>query len=269
MCYYNGVKIIHSEFIRLKNMEKAIAQYEFLNKPLLIGFDYQNIPVLKRVEGKEDFEIVEMEWGFLPAYIKTREQANKFRQGYKKENGGWQEPIITLNATSEEMLFENKIYRDAALHRRCLVLSSGFYEWRHVFPIGKKTGKPIKTAVKYPYHIGVKGSEYFYMAAIYNPWTDQATGEHVDTCAIVTTAANPLMEQIHNTRKRMPAILTENLAWQWLSGNPDEAQISTIGHFQFPAREMEACTIVKDFREAPDPAETFEYADLPPLVISA
>ena len=141
MCYYNGVKVTDSEFIRLKNFEKAIAQYDFLSKPLHIGFDYQCIPVLKRVDKKEDFEIVEMEWGFLPPYIKTREQAEKFRMGYKKENGEWQEPILTLNAKSEEMLFEKKMYRDAALHRRCLILSTGFYEWRQVHSIGKKTGK--------------------------------------------------------------------------------------------------------------------------------
>ncbi|MEP7107269.1 MAG: SOS response-associated peptidase [Ferruginibacter sp.] len=262
MCYYNGVKVTHSEFIRLKAIEKAIAQYDFLSKPLLIGFDYQPIPVLKRVEGKQDFDVVEMEWGFLPPYIKTREQAARFRQGYKKENGQWQEPILTLNATSEEMLFERKMFREAALYRRCLVLSTGFYEWRHVFPIGKKTGKPLKTAVKYPYRILVKDREYFFLAGIYTPWKDEATGEYVETCAIVTTAANNLMEQIHNTRKRMPTILTEDLAWDWLFGELDETRISEIGRFQFPAQEMAAYTIVKDFREAFDPTAAFGYQDI-------
>ncbi len=269
MCYYNGVKIAHSEFIRLKNIEKAIAQYDFLNKPLLIGFDYQNIPVLKRVEEKAAFDIVEMEWGFLPPYIKTREQADKFRLGYKKENGQWQEPILTLNAKSEEMLFKNKMYRDAALHRRCLVLSTGFYEWRHVHPIGKKTGKPLKTAIKYPYRIGVKNREYFFLAGIYTPWKDEATGEYVETCSIVTTAANKLMEQIHNSRKRMPAILTDDLAWEWLLGDPDESRIAEIGSFQFPSQEMEAYTIAKDFRETPDPSQFYEYEDLPVLSFNA
>ena len=60
-----------------------------MNKDLLIGFDYGKSAVLKRIEGEEDFEIVEMEWGFLPDYIRNREQAEKFRTGYKKENGDW------------------------------------------------------------------------------------------------------------------------------------------------------------------------------------
>ena len=87
MCYYNGQKVTRSEFIRLKNLEKVIAKYSFLNKDLLIGFDYGKSAVLKRIDGEEDFEIVEMEWGILPGYIRNRELATKFRTGYKKENG--------------------------------------------------------------------------------------------------------------------------------------------------------------------------------------
>jgi len=265
MCYYNGQKVTRSEFIRLKNLEKAISQYPFLNRDLNIGFDYGNGAVLKKIEGQEEFEIVEMEWGFLPGYIRNRQQAEKFRTGYKKENGQWQQPILTLNAMSEEMLLHNKMYQDAALKRRCLVLSSGFYEWRHVFPVGKKTGKPLKTAIKYPYHIGVKGREYFFMAGIWQPWKDIETGEYVETFSIVTTSANKLMEQIHNSKKRMPTILTEGLAWEWLFGEIGEQRITEIATFQFPAEQMEACTISKDFRNALDPAEAFIYEDLPPL----
>ncbi|MEP7143656.1 MAG: SOS response-associated peptidase family protein [Ferruginibacter sp.] len=268
MCYYNGVKVIRSEFIRLKSLEKALANYDFLSKPLHIGFDYSNVPVIKRMEEVEDFDILQMEWGFLPSYIKTREQATKFRMGYKKDNGQFQPPILTLNAVGEELLFPNKMYKDAALKRRCLVLSTGFYEWRHIFPLNKKTGLPLKTAVKYPYHIGLKGKEYFYIAGIYNPWTDTATGEHIETLALVTTAANTLMKQIHNSKERMPAILTEDLAWEWLFNDLEEKRITEIATYQFPAEQMEACTIGKDFREALEPTERFTYENLPALDIA-
>ena len=100
MCYYNnGQKVTRSEFIRLKSLEKVIAKYSFLNRDLLIGFDYSKSAVLKRIEGEEDFEIVEMEWGFLPGYIRNREQAEKFRTGYKRDDGQWQHPILTLKAS--------------------------------------------------------------------------------------------------------------------------------------------------------------------------
>ena len=29
MCYYNGQKVTHAEFIRLKQLEKALAKYDF------------------------------------------------------------------------------------------------------------------------------------------------------------------------------------------------------------------------------------------------
>jgi putative SOS response-associated peptidase YedK len=50
----------------------------------------------------------------------------------------------------------------------------------------------------------------------------------VDTCAIVTTQANLFMEQIHNSKKRMPTILTDDLAWEWMFGKLTEKRISEI-----------------------------------------
>lgn len=250
MCYYNGVKVTKAEYIRLKQLEKAVAKYDFLNRDLHIGFEYSNVPVCKRVDGVEDFDIVEMEWGFIPGYIKTREEALKMRLGYKGSNGVFKPPMITLNAVSEELLLPNKIYRQATLHRRCLVLSTGFYEWQHVFPLNKRTGQPVKTAIKYPYHITVKDKGYFFIAGIWQPWTDIATGEHIETVSLVTTKANKLMEQIHNTKKRMPTILNEDLAYEWLLGDLSEERITEIATWQFPAEDMDACTVAKDFREA-------------------
>jgi len=265
MCYYNGQKVMRAEFIRLKQLEKAVAKYDFLGRDLQIGFDYSQNAVLKAVPDKEDFDIVQMEWGFIPPYLKTRQDVYNMRNGYKDAAGGFRPPILTLNAVSEELVKPGKIYRDAALKRRCLVLSTGFFEWRHLFPTGKKTGKPLKTAVKYPYHIKVKDQEYFYMAAIWQPWTDKETGEYVESFAIVTTSANPLMEQVHNSKKRMPTILDEELAYEWLFGELDEARISAIAKTQFPANRMEACSIAKDFRDTLEPAKHFAYEDLPAL----
>jgi putative SOS response-associated peptidase YedK len=264
MCYYNGQKVTRVEFIRLKQLEKALANYDFLQYDLQIGFDYGTSAVLKKVPDQEDFDIVKMEWGFLPGYIKTREQALRMRKGYKDEKG-FHPPILTLNAVGEELLLAGKIYRDAALHRRCLILSSGFYEWRHIFPVNKRTGEPLKTAVKYPYHIGLKNREYFYMAGIWNPWTDRETGEHLETFAIVTTRANSLMEKVHNSKKRMPTILDEDLAYEWLFGPADEKRIREIAISQYPAEKMDACSIAKDFIQSLDPASPFVYEDLPAL----
>jgi putative SOS response-associated peptidase YedK len=40
--------------------------------------------------------------------------------------------------------------------------------------------------------------------------------------SILTTAANPLMEEIHNTKKRMPVILSPEAEKSWISPMPSE-----------------------------------------------
>ena len=113
MCYYNGQKVTREEFIRLKQLEKAIAKYDFLNRDLQVGFDYSMNAVLKPVPDKENFDIVQMEWGFIPHYLKTREDVFKMRNGYKDSARKFRRDIITLNAVCEELLLPGKIYRDA------------------------------------------------------------------------------------------------------------------------------------------------------------
>lgn len=273
MCYYNGQKVTHDEFIRLKRLEKIVAKYNFLNRDVEVGFDFNPIAVLKPIPGKEDFDIVQMEWGFLPdpmkwPYIETREQATNIRRGYKDHYGKFVQYNF-LNAVSEELLLPNKVYRQAALERRCIILSTGFYDWRHIFPISKKTKQPVKTAVKYPYRVMMKDREYFWIAGIWQEWSDADTGETVDTCAIVTAdATNHLvMSQIHNSKKRMPTILTDDLAWEWMFGKLSEERISEIAQWQMPWENFAYYTLAKDFLNSSDPLAEFHYpeSELPPL----
>ncbi len=270
MCYYNGQKVTQAEFIRLKGLEKLVASYGFLNTDLHDGFVYGNIAVLKSFEGKLDFDIVQMEWGFVPDTwfgkpLDNRLKVDQWRRGYKDAKGKFNPGITTLNAIGEEMLLPNKIYRDSALNRRCLVLSSGFFEWRHHFPANKRTGEPTKTAIKIPHYITLKDKPYFFMAGIYKPWTDKETGETINTVSIITTAApqGHLMAKVHNSKMRMPCILNENLAWEWLFDPLSEQRIKEIAFTQFPSDQMQACTIAKDFKEQLEPAKPFVYEDLP------
>lgn len=273
MCYYNGQKVTKEEFIRLKQLEKAVANYDFLSRDLQIGFDYSENAVLKRFPEKQDFDIVKMEWGFLPnkwfgQLIDTRAKAERFRKGFPNILGKMEPGINMLNAMSEEMLLPTKKYREAALERRCLVLSTGFFEWRHIYGVNKRTGQPLKTPTKYPYYISLKDQSYFYIAGIWQPWIDEETQEYVETFAIVTTAANELMEQVHNSKKRMPTILNDDLAYEWLFGDLSEERITEIAKTQYPANKMQACTIAKDFREALEPSKEYAYEDVPALELA-
>jgi len=272
MCYYNAQKVTHAEFLRLKQLEKTIVERDFFNRLVIVGFDFGAITVLKPIEGIEDFEIVQMEWGFLPdplkwPFIESRQDAFKIRRGYTDARGKFIQPLNFLNAVAEELLLPNKVYRQAALQRRCIIPSSGFYDWRHIFPLNKRTGQPLKTAVKYPYRVMMKDKEIFWMAGIWNQWTDAETGETVDTCSIVTTEANLLMSQIHNSKKRMPTILNDDLAWEWMFGKLDEKRISEIARWQIPWQDLDYYTLAKDFLNSPDPLKEFVYPELPALDI--
>ena len=256
MCYYNGQKVTKAEFIELKRLEKAVRNYDFLDVGVHNGFNYRPSAVLIPNEDRSDFEIVQMEWGFIGNYIPNRAEAEMFRRRY-----------TTLNAKAENLFLNEQgkrsMWADAPEKRRCLVLSTGIIESRHIFPLGKK-GEPLKTAVKYPYQVGLKDREYFFFPGIWNAWTDKETGEHVDTFALITTEANALMKQIHNSKERMPTILNDDLAWEWMMTNPSKERLTEIALTQIPSRMMEACTIGKEYRTAGE-VNAFEYPELPAI----
>jgi putative SOS response-associated peptidase YedK len=256
MCYYNGQKVTRAEYIRLKSLEKAIKNYNFLNVEVHNGFNYAPCAILVPSEDGKDFEIVQAEWGYVPGFLKTREEANQFRRQY-----------TTLNFKSENLFVredgKRSMWADAARARRCLVLSTGIVESRHIPKIGKK-GQELKETIKYPYQVGVKEQEYFFMPGLFNDWFDKEQGIWVTTVAIGITEANELMKQIHNSKKRMPTILTEDLAWEWLMEKPGDERLMAIAGTQIPSRLMEFCTIDPDYRTTLE-AHPKEYPELAPL----
>ena len=269
MCYYNGQKVAHSEFIRLKSLEKLVANYDFLDRGVVQGFPYGNTAVLKRKEGIEDFDIVQMEWGMIPddwhgKPIRNRADVNLFRFGDRSStNRNHKDPKLTLNFIGEDIMKDGKKFKDEALFNKCLMISTGFFEWHHYFPINKRTGLPNKTVSKIPHYITVKGKPYFYFPAIWKGWTDQDTGEYVETVANGTTSAkgHKMMEWVHNSKERMPTILTDDEAWEWLFDDLNQPRITELATRQFPMELMSACPVHKDFKTAEDPSMPFIYGD--------
>jgi len=261
MCYYNGQKVSLAEFIRLKALEKSVKEYGFLDEGLISGFSNKPVAVLIPNGDKTNFDIVQMEWGIIAPFIPNRQEAEIFKRKF-----------TTLNAKVEN-LFTNEagkrsMWASAVKKGRCLVLSTGFFEWRHIYRNHAKTGLPLKTPDKFPYYINVKGAPYFFFAGIYQGWTDKETGEYVNTVAVITTKANPLMEQVHNSKKRMPTILNDELAWEWMMTELSDERITEIASTQYDAKEMEVCTISPQFQGLLNPAEPYEYADLPALELN-
>ncbi|MEO8721774.1 MAG: SOS response-associated peptidase family protein [Ginsengibacter sp.] len=264
MCYINSVNI-SARSIQYKKQQKTFDQ---LPESLLIqfasrGFDYEPWPVIKPTADGKDWELVAMEWGFIPSYLRNRDAVQKFRNGYKDDTGKFHFGYTTLNVIGEEML-DKSMFREAGLQNRCLVLSSGFYEHRHVFELGKR-GHLLKTPVKYPYHITLPGHDYFFMSGIYNTWTDQDTGEVVDSFSIVTSRANSLMQQVHNSKKRMPVILSDTEAEEWTDPGLSTGRIQQISISEYPSEKMKAYTVAKDFLNAINPSKAVTYENLSDL----
>jgi putative SOS response-associated peptidase YedK len=97
--------------------------------------------------------------------------------------------------------------------QRCLVLASGFYEW-HLLPDGKS---------KQPYFIKPADQDSFGFAGLWDS-SKAADGTITDSFTIITLPASPLMAQIHNTRRREPAMLTPDGCRLWLGGTPEQGR---------------------------------------------
>lgn len=142
------------------------------------GFNHSLCLVMKQGAG----ELVEMKWGLIPFWVKTAEQAKEVSNR-------------TLNAKSETV-FELASFRGSIKTKKCLIISSGFYEWRH-----------IDAKNKIPYLIGVRDKKGeglfspFTFGGIYDTWVDKESGEVHETFSIITTPANSMMEVIHITAR--------------------------------------------------------------------
>jgi putative SOS response-associated peptidase YedK len=147
--------------------------------------------------------IVRTAWGFVPGWAEGRSDVK---------------PLINARA---ETAATKPFFRTAFKSNRCLVLADGFYEWQRT-----KGGKR-------PYRIALKTEEPFAFAGLWSTIHD-ANGQPHPTFAILTTAANGLVAQIHH---RMPIILREELEKEWL--NPGLSQENTQEFFTpYPAEML-------------------------------
>jgi len=251
---------------------KPLPPHPALSRPVLVGSEYPKLLTLVHAPGQQGFAVREMEWGFIPIYWKNREQADRFRMGYRHPSSGKWVQYLTLNARSESLLEPGKMFREAALQSRCLIPATGFFEWRQVFGKNKRTGAPLKTAKKYPYFISPPGESsepgnqvFFFIAGIYQSWTDQETGETEDTLSIVTTEANELMRKIHNSRYRMPTILSREKADRWLDPDLEEEEVALLAKTKISGSSLIAYPIEKDFLNQDGPFPPASYPELPAL----
>lgn len=129
-------------------------------------------------------ELTTLDWGLVPPWAEDR------AIGYRM-----------INARSETA-HEKPAFRDSFRHRRCLIPSNGFYEW--------KSGA---SEDKQPYAIRRDGGALHAMAGLWTRWRDPASGKSLETCTVLTCPANARLRGLH---ERMPVVLPRVEWTLWL-----------------------------------------------------
>ncbi|EMF46082.1 hypothetical protein B481_2668 [Planococcus halocryophilus Or1] len=154
----------------------------------------------------------QLRWGLIPPWAKDT------KIGYKM-----------INARSETVA-EKPSFRKAFKKKRCLVVADSFYEWQH------------KDGEKIPMRIKLKTGEPFAFAALWESWK-APDGQIVNSCSILTTAPNKLMESIHD---RMPVILSKADEKTWLDPRVEDVETLKALLKPYQAKDMEAYRVSQE-----------------------
>ena len=142
------------------------------------------------------------QWGLVPSWAKDVSIGAKM-----------------INARAETVA-EKPAFRAAVRRRRCLIPASGFYEWQ------KRGDGP-----KQPFWITAADGGLLTFAGLWEAWTSPE-GDEVQTCTIITTAANESLAAIHH---RMPVILGTGDFDAWLADGDGGTDFSTVQDLLCPA----------------------------------
>ncbi len=135
-----------------------------------------------------------LRWGLIPSWAKDEKIGNRL-----------------INARGETVA-EKPSFRSAFKRRRCLIPATGFYEWQQ---------QPGST--KQPYHITMADGRPFAFAGLWEHWAKGPSP--IETCTIITTAANDDLQPIH---ERMPVILPKDRYDQWLDPTGNSEQLTEL-----------------------------------------
>jgi putative SOS response-associated peptidase YedK len=142
----------------------------------------QPIAAVRAVPAGSGRELALLRWGLIPSWSKDPAIGNQL-----------------INARAETA-HEKSSFRNAFRRHRCLIPTSGFYEW-----LRWERGKQ-------PYFVRMRDSHPFAFAGLWDRWESPDEGA-IETCTILTTAANAVLAPIHD---RMPVILPPWEYSRWL-----------------------------------------------------
>ena len=132
-------------------------------------------PVLGLRRDERKTEAALMLWGLIPSWAKDPFLGPK-----------------PINARSETVS-EKASFRAAWRHRRCLLPATGFFEKNH--------------------YLCRSDQSPFWLAGLWERWLG-SDGSELETCTILTTTPNALVQPLHD---RMPVVIPDGLEDAWLA----------------------------------------------------
>lgn len=237
MCYHKSLAVAAPE---LEARYEAILPASAHFQPVYHANAYQ-FPVWPILTHQEPGRFQMMQWGLIPRWTKANEDATDIR-------------THTINARSET-IYEKPSFRSAAqAGKRCLIPVTGFYEWH-------TKGQSSRGSKKFPFYITATDQKIASIAGLWDEWPDPETGELKTTYTLLTTDANPLLAEIHNSKKRMPCLLTPEAEHAWLHDNLSEKEALALLEKQYPASRMHSYSISKRITSRSEPSDVPEVMD--------
>lgn len=222
MCYLNSLAVKARQLAERYAISTQL-EFDFGPEYRLEAYLHPYCPIVTMEHKLELFQ-----WGLVPFWVKSRDQARSIMRG-------------TMNARAED-IFDKPSYRTPILRRRCLIPSTGYFEYHYPDPSKKLT---------VPYYLYLPDEKVFSMGGIYEYWRDPETGEMVRTFSQITVPANPLAAQIHNGGKnpgRMPLIIMPEDEQAWLNPALDREDIDALMQ-TLPEKYLAAYPVRKDFKK--------------------
>jgi putative SOS response-associated peptidase YedK len=147
-----------------------------------------------RLDERGARQFTHFQWGLIPSWAKEPSMGAKM-----------------INARSETVA-EKPAFRAAFKRRRCLIPSTGFYEWQRT------------NGHKQPMFIHERDDGIISLAGLWEIW-QSSDGSVLETCTILTTSPNSLMKPIHD---RMPVILDPADYTTWLDSDTPLDQLQHL-----------------------------------------
>jgi putative SOS response-associated peptidase YedK len=168
----------------------------------------QNVAVVRLEPDQRVRGLDTLRWGLIPSWADDPSIGNRM-----------------INARAETVA-EKPAFRHALKAKRCLVVADGFFEWQKI------DGR------KQPFYIKMRDDHPFAFAGLWERWTRGDVP--IESCTIITTGANELMQPIHD---RMPVVIPKSAYDIWLDLTIKDHERLQPLLAPYPSDEMVAYTV--------------------------